>query len=810
LESVKRVDRLSEEARTDLGRSALITRRPDLVLEFLAADDPRPNARLLRADAEALGGDAVARHKAIATLEELLHDEAEEIQHNAAFALLAAAASERDVAWNERAADLVAGVKPLTAAVFRAEHLRLHGNPDNAERELLAFADHPAALRLLRDLAVERDDWEKAKDRSRTVMRGEPTARDRLCNAEILRHSGETGPAREEFMSLARDENVAEELREAAFASFTEMVGEGRDYPAVKEIARQWHDALPASRNALWNLAFALARTSEHPEAYKLLQESQPEPQTLQQAQLTAEILYRAAPKVEAVQRIEQLSSRFGQVEQLEALLILTFLELGEDEECGLPQELVVEIRRRFESFPDRFPDSKVLWRIDAPESAEEFDALMREMHGESAEWQRRIQEEVAAGQAPVNALAVVSPVGQVGSAWGKMTALPLSLSIPALDEHERTVAGQAVGGAAVWDPSSICVVGGLGEEIEQRIRAALPGSLIVQESLEDADLAATGPTAAKPPAATAGYDPESGRAFIRETSGEEAELDRRRVEGMLRITKKLGVEAARGEGVDEKLAATLDDEKIARAWKPFIGTVLLAQRTKRPIFSDDRWIRQFAREHGIEAFGTVALLDALTNQGVITADQRRAARLRLAASGGWGLNLTSEEMVDAARASDWDVTAVLSGALRDRAAWRGRPGERFREIVVFLQAAFDEAPATFRLWVRRALDGAQQALPQMHPSWSAQSLLLMAWGIHYSDRPTSDACFQALVEEVKKLPPSMTTLGHDAVLGAIDAVLQQFNAKSDQLRFAVFTLAIRRLLSPDQLRAWEAFIAGT
>lgn len=134
-------------------------------------------------------------------------------------------------------------------------------------------------------------------------------------------------------------------------------------------------------------------------------------------------------------------------------------------------------------------------------------------------------------------------------------------------------------------------------------------------------------------------------------------------------------------------------------AWKPFLGTILVAQRTHRPIFSEDRWIRQFAREHGLEAFGTVALLEVLTDQGVLSIDQREGARLRLAASGGWGLDVTSGEMVRAARASMWDITAMLAGALRDRAAWRGRPAERFREIVAFLQAVFDEAPQTFRRW---------------------------------------------------------------------------------------------------------------
>lgn len=109
---------------------------------------------------------------------------------------------------------------------------------------------------------------------------------------------------------------------------------------------------------------------------------------------------------------------------------------------------------------------------------------------------------------------------------------------------------------------------------------------------------------------------------------------------------------------------------------------------------------------------------------------------------------------------------------------------------------------------VLRAVDVAQRALPEMHPSWSAQSLLVMAWGVGHTEDAASDACFRALVEEVKSLPLSMTTVGFDALLGALDSILSLFNGEPERVRFAVFVLAFRKLRAPDQLRAWETFIA--
>jgi hypothetical protein len=520
-----------------------------------------------------------------------------------------------------------------------------------------------------------------------------------------------------------------------------------------------------------------------------------------------AEVLYRGAPKGDAVRLLEELSTRFGREEQMEALLIMTFLE-AEQEGVEVDADLIEEVGERFRSFPDRFPNSKVMWRVDAPATAEEFHELLREMHGDSAAAQRSVQDQIADGQGPVNALAVVSPVKEVGSAWARLSALPLGFAIPSLDDHERTIAAAAIGGAAVWDPSSLCTVGGLGYEIEQKIQAALPGSLIVNETLEDADSAASGPVRKEKGDTEIGYNPETERAFIEDIPAEESERQRLRVEGMLRLAKELNVQPGAGPGVDEALAQALDDDEMARPWKPFVGTVLLAQRTKRPIFSDDRWIRQFAREHGIEAFGTVAALDALADSAIITAEERYRARARLAASGGWGVGLNTAEMIDAARSSEWDLTSALAGAFRDRATWRGRPGERLREMIGFLYVAYQEAPETLGTWLRRMLDAAMQAVPHMHRSWWSQALLLLTWGLDDKTSPVSDAAFQALVEEVQSLPPYLTTLGTDPVLGAIAEMMSYFGDEPAEVRAFVLRRAIQRLRAPDQMRALQHFVS--
>jgi tetratricopeptide (TPR) repeat protein len=807
LASVKRVERLSVEARADLGRASLVTRRPDLVLSFVSESATRPDLLLLRADAQALGEDAEARREAVETLTELLEEEDEDIRRGAAFTLLAAAATERDVSWNDDAATIVASVRPLNVAIFRAEHLRLHDQADQAEQELLPHVGEKQALRRLRDYAAQAGEWDKAKDRSRSLIRNDPSPLDRLTNAQIQLDSGDPDEAKTQFLAVGHDDQIADEFRNRAFAAVMEIVAENRNYAAIRDVAVDWRDHVPSSLDAIWNLVFALARLAEHPDAYEITKNSGLEARTLQQARLLAEVLYRGAPKDEAVRRLEALSTQFGREEQMEALLILTFLE-AEQAGVELDEELSQEVGRRFRSFPDRFPESKVLWRVDAPETAEELHELMREMHSESAAAQKRVRQQITDGVAPVNALAVVSPVKEVGSAWARLDALPMGFAMAAVDDHERTLASEAIGSAAVWDPSSLCTVGGLGRTYEDKIKSALPGSLIVNETLEDADSAATGLSRGGRSETEMGYDPDAGQAYIENVAAEEVTRQRLRAEGMLRLAKEFDIQPGPGDGVDQDLVEILHDPEEPHAWKPFIGTVMLAQRTKRPIFSDDRWVRQFAREHGIKAFGTLALLDALADRGIISADERMHARLRLAASRAWGVALTTEEMVAAARAVQWDISKTTAGAISDRAAWRSKPGERIQDMIGFLREAHTEAPETMGKWLRRIIEIGVQIAPHLDASWWPRSILVMAWGIDQATPSLSDEAFQALVQEVQSLPLHLTTLGADPVLEAIAEILGYFMGNPEPVRVAVFNRLVRRLRLPDQMRAFQAFVS--
>lgn len=87
----------------------------------------------------------------------------------------------------------------------------------------------------------------------------------------------------------------------------------------------------------------------------------------------------------------------------------------------------------------------------------------------------------------------------------------------------------------------------------------------------------------------------------------------------------------------DDDLARVLDED-MPLPLLTWAATLAVARRLDLPIFSDDRYVRLSARQMGLPAFGTVALLDVLADRRIISDDLREVARKRLLASRAVGL----------------------------------------------------------------------------------------------------------------------------------------------------------------------------
>lgn len=417
---------LPEEARSesaaDLGRLAILLGRPELALSFLPETVASEEAKLFRASALARGVDRDRAPDGVTHLRSLMSAASDDAKrHFAAMALLIAASDFADVTWDVKAHEIVRADDPVAAAVLYADHLRLCDLLDDAEAELLIHSDHPGALNSLVRVSLDRGEFDVALERVDTLIRLAANGENRLLRAQVLVESGETDAAVADLLSIGGDPTLTIPLRVTAFRRGCDLAQRRRDVATLATVADSWRQSVPGSDEARWTLALALARLARHADALELLN-GDLQIVTLDQAVLAAEIQYRAAPADAAIREIARYSDQFDRTdERLEFLVLLTALK----HDAELPGELEQRVRDGFRSFPEKFPNSKLMWVVTAPTTSEELKAFVEEFVRPGSRVAADVAAQVRSGEAPVATLAAAVGTGVV-RAWARSTALPL------------------------------------------------------------------------------------------------------------------------------------------------------------------------------------------------------------------------------------------------------------------------------------------------------------------------------------------------------------------------------------------------
>jgi hypothetical protein len=350
---------------------------------------------------------------------------------------------------------------------------------------------------------------------------------------------------------------------------------------------------------------------------------------------------------------------------------------------------------------------------------------------------------------------------------------LPLGYSDPSLDELERADALSGIAVGAVWDPSSLSVTGALGEQAVSIIRQALPKSVLTQSSLDDCLL-------------------ERASAFGPPTARTEEILERAR---QMRIEPDT---PADDQGVEAELLRR--EEEMPPEVKTYPATLAVARRLRLPVFSDDRFIRLRARQSGLGAFGTVALIDALETRRYISSDDRLDLRRRLRARGGLGTSPAMEELLLEARTNAFELTAGIKADLQDVIATRQNPTEKVKTYRTLLWVLHEEAPAQLGTWVTALLDGLCTAIPKAGLSNHAKTLLLMTWPV---DPEANADFFRALVQAIKDSAATLGPVG-DPVMSAAEVIAKSTLSTEEyslNARLHLLALAIDQLDSEDRSR---------
>jgi tetratricopeptide (TPR) repeat protein len=752
----------SGEARLMLARLAAVSGLQELALELSSADDSE-DARLVAATVGVESPDPREREAALHVLDELLFSDDEQIRREAALSRALACIHEPDPpTWSDRAHEILRAANAVQAEVIRARAHLARREFDAAEALLRPVADDRRALAALVDAAAMRNDIDLALERVRALLRFNDGPDTHLLYARLLLRHGAVAEALKEYESVARGPGplLPAERRQAFRGALQTAQNLGR-FAQMAELAEKAVANAPQDEELHWALAYARHRLGRHRAALDDLDRHQITPRDVDAAELLSRIVYRAVRGPDLLRRLAALSDQFGRPEALEFMIIAASPQVPDADETTSHR-----VRETFSTFHQRFPDSKFLVQMEAPKTDEEIRDWLQEMapptgRGYEADDGVRRGEMVTAFLAAAHGQAL-------SQIWPALDLLPTAYGDATLDELELQDARDALTHAAVLDPSSLAVITTLGMEVEQAVRTALPGSVISQSTLDDADRAGDPATDPRQPTATLTRD-RSGEPLIRETDPIDAERRAARQDSHVRLAQTLAVEPDADPDSDNELdrvlrrAAGVDVDPALRTW---ISTLALARRLQLPILSDDRRVRIYARAEGRPAFGTLAVLRALSELGDVPNDLHAKARLTLLQHGAVGLKPSADELAEVAERADWQMTLPLFRVLTDQTWWQAVPLETWSILTGLLVHVWHQAPDQLAAWMEHLLNAGTQVVPHLNARSHTLLLFASAWGWTPAETGTNEQFFRALIGVLR--PQSRLYHLHDVPLEAL------------------------------------------
>jgi hypothetical protein len=777
----------------------------ELVGRLVRPQDTNARARLLRA-LIAAGGDEEEQQQAPAALERLLDDEHAAIRQFAAMERLALAGKAPDIGWSEKAENILdAGDLPMASA-FKAHWLERSDHPDKAELELLGHSDETWAIRELMNLAARQQDWQKAAVRADALLNRNVDWVTRFAAADAIRLADDDARAAEEFEKLADATEAPPEIRAAAFSRLASRAVARPDFGAALSVAEKWLEVTPEDIDARWMKAGTLATLGHDQKALDAIEEWELHPRTENEYEIAAALYGSLAEPVQALRKLVELADEHNPPsEHLEALVVKATLRAG----SAIPPELAKRVAAA--RFFELFPESEQLRRL----TLEELQTFQTEAAPEQA---RRVQEAIEhifmVGDMPTGSLAALEG-GDIGGLWMRLSeslGLPLGYSEPAMEERERLMAEAGFGGAALWDASSIFVVGHVLTDEAEAIRTSFPNGGIAQAALLELTVAArnlrfeesvheaTDNAATSEADETDISEEEAALRAARARERVEHAADESRAQSALEFAHKLSVVP----DVDPENPQPEDAYIPPGASSPLqavFATFGVARRLVLPIYSDDRDVRRRAHAAGLPAFGTMAVLHVLNARSVISNETHGSCRTTLLGARGLGVHATSDELIALGQASGWELTLELLVAVRDAFQWRGRtvPLSMFTWIAI-LYVVFRTNPDKLVSWVVRILNSIQGANPETPLEPPAQ--LLVAYAL-ISYEPDATPFARALIRALDRARPYCSrSLGDPARDGFI-RLLQAVSLPKHERVFAM-TAALRAwvmLPLDDQIR---------
>jgi tetratricopeptide (TPR) repeat protein len=526
------------------------------------------------------------------------------------------------------------------AADFHNPQLRL-----NAVQELLRADRIPAAQAELDGLLTSGGDWA-----------GRP---DALClSAELVAREGQLDRAAEKF--------------DAALA------------------------ARPSDSAIRWRLIHIQLERGAFDTAWQRYSEADPEPQatTIAQAHAWIELHRRYGDAEAAVRGSLRLIRQFPDDEGVAGHAI-TAVFAGHREE--LPEETLRDLHEAIAAFTTRWPESTHFNLVKADDAA----TLLRHMTDlvrttkEQAQLQREIDIALTYGRLPIGIASAMTGRSYAEVIMRRGTGR-LHAQHPNPAEHRLDVnqARAALNGTVAVDTTTAAALIALPELIRRTAKGVFRRMITTDNALRDANRGKD--ALAGRSTESFGVDTDTGTPRIFSTSPEAAERMATEAEQLVdEVSAMHRITPPAPAGTTQNQADRFDP------WKPLLD---MAKAQGLPVWADDIVLRVLARQEGLSAFSTAALLAALADSNRITADEHQQGRRALLA-GRFGDAPPEDTLVlEIAEEERW-MPGAAALALASPTSW-ATPGTFpiYRQI---LHTAHRTQPAADAEWMYCAIYGA-------------------------------------------------------------------------------------------------------
>ena len=486
--------------------------------------------------------------------------------------------------------------------------------------------------------------------------------------------------------------------RKQAFTCIIEAEAGRQHWADAAAAAEQLLSESPGDVEAVWALAIALYNDARPEQAWKTLTRSGKPLRPRRQHEVIAwlRLVGRYDSSSSALNDAFELIRDWTEDEKVfgtfvQVLLSPTQLKFEVTNEQG------DRIRQAIATFLEAFPNSTM---ARAFETGPDDDPLQPVAHimREAAKRSGETQERVARGELPLGALSAA-----VGRTYAEASLQRAARAVLAENhlrsDSEALAAANFQQSTCVLDATTAHTLVLLDDQTRTKLLGTAGGLIITDDAFRDA-LAASETLRTKS-TLTVGWNTDTDRPVVSEISDADAAMLSERADQLVSVLGSIArVPHSALDSFPDFNGRTAFEERAL----PWLGAVDLAKSEGYVLWSDDRVLRQLAESMGVQAVGTIALLDALHKASALTGQERTVALASLLSNFYVDLRFDREEYELALAMTGLQPSAVAN-ALSRPAAW-AEPAPTLDFALGLLQNVPAHEPLWLQAWCSASASG--------------------------------------------------------------------------------------------------------